>query len=206
MYDYTRNRASARKKWDILVSIYGTTCVYCHDNPATVIDHVIPVSWKLSNHISNLRPACEWCNLHASDSVFETFEEKYEWLRQKRARQHWGKQKRTVCTICRLPYQRPLHSPNLFFCASCYDYEYGKTLRLRPQWIQWLELCRRAGFVIEAHEDLARWHRTLHGTSITVKERATKLAEFYALYQDWEIEGLNVLREAVAYYDAAGIG
>ena len=200
MYQYTPARASARNKWHTLVAIYGTTCVYCHENPATHVDHVIPVSWRLSNHISNLRPACEWCNLHASDHVFETFEDKYEWLRQERLRKRFGKHKRTVCVVCRLPYQRPLHSPNLFFCAECYDHEYGKATRLRPQWHQWLELCQRAGFIIEAHRDLATWSRTLGATSITLFQRAEKLAELYAYYEgEWEIEGVSIADERAEY-------
>lgn len=200
MYEYTRNRAAARNKWDVLVSIYGTTCAYCHENYATQIDHVIPVSWKLSNHIDNLRPCCEWCNLAMGDKVFETFDDKYEWLREQRLRRNIGKQKRTVCTVCRLPYQRPLHSPNLFLCASCYDTEYRKAFSLKPQWKQWLELCRRAGFIIEAHQDLAAWHRSLYGTSITKQQRARQLAEFYSYYQAWEIEGITMLREEPAPY------
>lgn len=200
MYQYTPARASARKKWHTLVSIYGTTCVYCHNNPATHIDHVVPVSWKLSNHISNLRPSCEWCNLHVSDRVFETFEEKYEWLRQERLRKQFGKYKRTVCVVCRLPYQRPLHSPNLFLCAECYDREYDKVVRLRPQWHAWLELCERAGFIIAAHRDLAAWSATLGSTSVSLAVRAEKLAELYAHYEgEWEIEGVTFREEQAEY-------
>ena len=197
---YTPSRAAARAKWHTLAAIYGTSCAYCHDNPATQIDHVIPVSWRLSNHISNLRPSCEWCNLYASDHVFETFEDKYEWLRQERLRRKFGKYKRTVCTICRLPYQRPLHSPNLFLCAECYDHEYNKVTRQRPQWHTWLDLCKRAGFIIEAHRDLAEWSRALGATSITLNERAEKLAEFYAAYDgEWEIEGVCFAEERAEY-------
>lgn len=200
MFEYTRNRAAARNKWDVLVSIYGTSCAYCHENHATQIDHVIPVSWKLSNHIDNLRPCCEWCNLAMSDKVFATFDEKYDWLTEQRRKRNIGKQKRTVCVVCRLPYQRPLHSQNLFLCARCYDREYGKQFHIKPQWRQWLELCQRAGFIIAAHDDLAAWHQTLHGTNITVKERARQLAEFYSYYQAWEIEGIEMLREEAAPY------
>lgn len=196
MQDYTSFRATARKKWQTLVEVYGSTCAYCLDNPATQIDHAVPVSYHATNHISNLRPCCEWCNLLAADRVFETFEDKFEWLRQERLRRRFGNHKRTVCTVCRLPYQRPLHSPNLFLCPECYDREYNKALRLRVQWREWLELCKRAGFVIEAHRALVAWQVGLRGTSLTLEQRAAKLAEFYAEYNgEWEIEGIRFPEE-----------
>lgn len=80
--------------------------------------------------------------------------------------------------------------------------EYRKQFSLRPQWKQWLELCRRAGFIIEAHNDLAAWHRSLYGTNIAIKERARQLAEFYSYYQAWEIEGITMLKEEAAPYCA----
>jgi hypothetical protein len=191
MQQYTGRRASARLKWDILTSIYGTTCVYCHDNPATQIDHVIPVSWKLSNHISNLRPCCQLCNLMVSACVFETFEDKYEWMRAERLRNRRNAHNRTVCVRCLLPYQRPLHSPSLFLCAECYDAEYEKDTHLRPQWREWLHLCSTAGFIVEAHRQLAAWKATVPRTTLTSTQYATKLAQIYQEHEDWEMEGIQ---------------
>lgn len=177
-----------RHKWDSIIAIYGPTCVYCYDQPATQIDHVIPRSWKDCNHISNLRPCCSWCNLHAGSQVFDTFDEKYDFLRKERARRRHLRYKRTVCTSCLLPYQRPLHSPNMFLCAECYDDEYDKMYRKKKPWIEWLELCKTAGFLVEAHRALAGILRLNRSISIPAKDKARLLAIEYSMVDEFEIE------------------
>lgn len=188
-YSTTRTNAHLRK-WDLVIEIYGELCAYCHNQPATQIDHVIPVSWKECNHIYNLRPACAWCNLLAGSKVFENFDAKYEWLRAERNRKRRFKGARTVCTCCKLPFQNPLHSPNFFLCGECYEYEYQKPIRKRLLWIEWLELCTEAGFIVPAHRALARIVRESPGTTIPSREKARLLAIEYAKREEWEIEGL----------------
>ena len=180
-----------RHKWDILTQVYGENCAYCHVQPATQIDHVIPVSWRNCNHISNLRPACAWCNLLAGAQVFSEFDEKYEFLRAEREKKSRFRYKRTVCVHCKLPFQNPLHSPNYFLCAECYDWEYNKTYRKRKGWASWLELLHEAGFIVDAHRHLGEIVRMNSSTTIPTKDKANLLAEAYAAFSPWEIEGVN---------------
>ncbi len=190
---YTTTRThNYTRKWLHVVRMYGELCAYCHDQPATQIDHVIPVSWRESNHILNLRPACSWCNLLATSNVFESFEAKYEWLRTERLRRRTHKHNRTVCTCCQLPFQNPYHAPNYFLCAECYDYEYNKMWRKKTAWIEWLELCQSAGFIIEAHRALATVVRKSPNTSIPIRDKALILAEEYAMRESWEIVGIKI--------------
>lgn len=67
-----RNYAAAKK-------LTNGTCVYCFQS-ADSIDHLTPFSQGGSNDLSNLAPACMRCNLIASNKVFRTFQEKYEYV------------------------------------------------------------------------------------------------------------------------------
>lgn len=182
-----------RYKWDAIITIYGENCVYCHVQPATQIDHVIPVSWKNCNHISNLRPSCSWCNLLAGSQVFNDFDEKYEYLRKERAKKSRFRYKRTVCVCCKLPFQTPLHSPNFFLCAECYDLEYGEVYRKRQAWQQWLCLLASAGFVVDAHRYLGNTVRSSASTNIPTRDKARILAQGYSMHSEWDIEGINLV-------------
>lgn len=44
------------------VEYYGFQCAYCTVEPATTLDHCIPVSRGGSNWPANIRPACASCN------------------------------------------------------------------------------------------------------------------------------------------------
>ena len=198
-YNTTRTNYHLRK-WALVVQVYGDTCVYCHNQPATQIDHVIPVSWKECNHIYNLRPACAWCNLLAGSQVFGNFDDKYEWLRGERNRKRKFQGQRTVCTCCKLPFQNPFHAPNYFLCAECYDFEYGKLVHLRPRWQEWLNLCAAAGFIVPAHRALAAVVRVNPGTTIPVKEKALILAEEYAKRETWEVVGMTYREMTIEEY------
>lgn len=207
-YNTTRINNHLRK-WVLVTETYGDLCAYCHSQPATQIDHVIPVSWKECNHIWNLRPACAWCNLLAGSSVFETFDEKYEWLRMERNRKHKKRGSRTICTCCKLPFQNPTHAPNYFLCAECYDYEYSRALHLRTQWKQWLTLVATAGFIVPAHRALGAIVRANPGTTIPAKEKAALLAIEYAQREAWEVQGMTYREmtiEESAFREATHVG
>ncbi|MBC8222433.1 MAG: HNH endonuclease [SAR86 cluster bacterium] len=47
---------------DKRMSVFGYKCVYC-DGPFEHVDHVIPLSKGGPHCLSNLRPACQFCNL-----------------------------------------------------------------------------------------------------------------------------------------------
>jgi len=183
-YNTTRTNYHLRK-WALVMDTYGDMCAYCHNQPATQIDHVVPVSWKEWNHIYNLRPACAWCNLLASSQVFDDFDSKYEWLRTERNRKRKFRGNRTVCTCCKLPFQNPIHAPNYFLCAECYSVEYRKALQFRAPWVEWLDLVTAAGFIVPAHRALGEIVRENPGTTISAKEKARILAIEYAKRETW---------------------
>lgn len=158
-------RQTYRKHWEELILMYGSICVYCNDAPATVIDHVIPVSYLPIHDIANLRPSCTLCNLIASDKVFETADIKKQFILGERERKSYASQ-RTICTSCWIPYQRPTHSPSLFLCAECYDEECETDLRHTRAWAEWLGLLDEAEIDIDIFRkfkartyDMSRRHR-----------------------------------------------
>jgi len=61
--DWPRIQASKRAKWWRCVRpiILSRPCAYCGD-PATAVDHIIPLSRGGAHRMSNLAPACMWCN------------------------------------------------------------------------------------------------------------------------------------------------
>lgn len=182
---------SYRLKWDLLIEIFGDMCVYCHRQPATQIDHVVPVSCIECHKIENLRPCCSWCNLLAGSLVFETFEEKYEYLREARAKKEKFRHKRTVCTVCWLPYQRPLHSPSLFLCAECNDSEYGTGLAGRPAWREWLHLLADAGINVDCHREFGGMMRALPNTTVGMPKKRTIFGRLYAGYLEDDEDSLS---------------
>lgn len=60
-------------------------CGYCFEEWATCYDHIIPITYGGSNDIRNLMPACHLCNALASGKVFDTIEQKREFITAARA-------------------------------------------------------------------------------------------------------------------------
>lgn len=58
-------------------------CVYCF-GPASVVDHIVPYNYSQDDSDDNLVAACQWCNAHASDKVFDTLAEKRDYLQERR--------------------------------------------------------------------------------------------------------------------------
>jgi 5-methylcytosine-specific restriction endonuclease McrA len=52
----------AERDWLKLISRYDGLCAYCQADPATAMDHVIPVSRGGRHTIGNVLPACQFCN------------------------------------------------------------------------------------------------------------------------------------------------
>lgn len=113
-------RSKKYKNESILANLqkqYHGYCAYCSVERATTIDHIIPVSYVENNDIANLAPCCLWCNLHASNKMFENFDEKKEYLQRLRlSKDHYTQ---TICTTCYLPYQIPHMSFRMFECPDC---------------------------------------------------------------------------------------
>ena len=138
---------SARYKWSEIIKYHGSICVYCREQPATTVDHVVPYSWDSDNNIDNLVPSCTLCNLIASNKVFECFEDKRTYILSRRK----GESKRTICTDCLLPYAYLEHSPSLFLCPECYDFQYDTEYSKSPQWKNWLKTLELAGISPTIH-------------------------------------------------------
>lgn len=137
-----------KKRWKKLITYYGHRCFYCRQEIATTIDHVVPYSWDADNDIDNLVPACSLCNSLAHNKMFDTVEQKRQYImgeRKKRTSQ------RAICTSCLLPYSYRIHSPSLFYCAECYDEDYGTKFSKTKEWRKWISQLRQAGIPAEAH-------------------------------------------------------
>jgi len=144
-----------KKHWGDLVLAYGQICYYCGEF-ATCIDHIVPVSFGGGNNISNLVLSCSWCNLLAGDNVFETLDEKQDYILIRRARR--DKITRSICTECLLPFEYRISSPSLFLCAECYDSCEGKRkYAAKRNWIRWIELLETAGVPVAAHRALRKY-------------------------------------------------
>ena len=59
----------------------NTPCGYCFEKWATCWDHIIPYSLGGPTNTENLMPACAACNGLLHDKVFNTVQEKREYVR-----------------------------------------------------------------------------------------------------------------------------
>jgi hypothetical protein len=51
-----------KSEWRALVTSHHEICAYCYRNPATTVDHVIPLSQNGLHEIGNVLPSCKTCN------------------------------------------------------------------------------------------------------------------------------------------------
>jgi len=142
-----------KKHWAELIAYYGARCYYCRQEIATTIDHVFPYSWDQDNAIDNLVPACVLCNCIAGNKVFESVEQKRQFILNRRKEK---KHKRAICTACLLPYSYRIHSPSILLCAECYDQEYGTNEAETKEWKRWIEQLRAAGIPANAHREMKK--------------------------------------------------
>lgn|SRR6185436_1350975 len=61
---YLRNRFRKirLKLFPLVFAKFGDQCLICKGNPATLIDHVLPICWGGTNDICNFQPICQSCN------------------------------------------------------------------------------------------------------------------------------------------------
>lgn len=140
---------SYKKFWDELTDIYGNVCYYCRVEIATTLDHVVPYSWDQDNAIENLVPSCTLCNSLASNMLFDSVIQKQAYILKHREKY---KNRRSICTDCKLPFAYRLHSPSMFLCAECYDLEYATSFCSRKEWKRWTMELSLAGIIVEAHK------------------------------------------------------
>lgn len=162
---------SSEVSWSKLLMLYGNICAYCQEEPAQSVDHVIPYSYSEDNSLENLRPCCMWCNLHASDKFFSSFDEKQKFLISKRSGRSAAS--RTVCTTCFLPYQRPHMTTSMFECPIC-DPTKSKSAQIK-EWSKFLDLMRSAGIKTYLHSTIRKMRRD----GMNMKEAKRELGELY---------------------------
>lgn len=96
-------------------------CIYC-DGLAEVVDHFIPYAFSQCNEKWNLVPSCEVCNQIASDKVFETLDEKRQYILDKRNGRKWKrrlKSKISYCVGCNKSFKPRSKGSTLFYCREC---------------------------------------------------------------------------------------
>lgn len=155
-----------KKRWQSLIDRYGARCFYCRKEIATTIDHVVPYSWDQDNDEDNLVPACALCNALAYNKMFDSVEQKRQYImgeRKKRGNQH------AICKECLLPFAYRIHSPSFLLCAECYDDEYHTKNAKASEWVKWLGQLRLAGIPAEAHRILRKKTAKTRGLDMQAK-------------------------------------
>ena len=157
-----RSRITAYwSKWRLLCMKFGDMCYYCHEEAATTLDHVMPVSYAVNHDLDNLRPACSLCNAIASDKVFPTEDDK-RWYIQAERKKHHGL-RHCFCNDCGIAYVYREQSPSLFLCAECYDIEYGTGYAKSSSWQDWIRLHAEAGWYIDIYRRAGKMYRGNRG-------------------------------------------
>ena len=73
-------------------NLKSTPCGYCFSSWATCWDHIIPYVYGGATIEDNLYPSCRRCNSILSDKVFDSLEEKREYIREELIRRNeWDK-------------------------------------------------------------------------------------------------------------------
>lgn len=159
--------------WLQMLDIYGNYCAYCQVEAAQTIDHVIPWSYSFCDEIWNLRPCCLWCNLHAGSQVFDSFESKQDFLRKRRFALGENFKRRTICTTCFLPYQRPIMTTSMFECPICDDNEH--TFAQKKAWKDFCNTMQLAGIDLEIHKLI----REIRQSGASMDRARNEMGELY---------------------------
>lgn len=155
-----KRKSGYRRHWGKLVKHHGSLCFYCEQEPASSIDHIIPVSFGGKDNFDNLVPACIHCNLVASGKVFDDVWSKKQYIQNRRKR----KLTHAVCTDCLIPFRYRFHSPSLFLCPVCYDKLNNTNRRKSKKWKEWLIELNDAGFILQAHSKAKEEIKNLPGS------------------------------------------
>jgi hypothetical protein len=175
---YCRRNQRYRKHWKELVSMYGSMCFWCREEPATCIDHCIPYSWDQNNSIDNLVPSCVTCNALAGSKMFESVEHKRQYIMGRRHTRRCRVMLR--CSECLVPFVQQEHSPSPFLCPHCYDLEYDTNKSAKKSWRMWLALLDQADIPYLAH-----WEARKKGAA---KDRRQFAYSVLAVIERWEDE------------------
>src|SRR5260221_7167 len=78
-----RKRDGGRRNFGAVMRRDRGICLYCGDE-ASCVDHIVPYSLTRDNGMGNLASACTICNGLAWSYCFDSFEEKREYILEKR--------------------------------------------------------------------------------------------------------------------------
>lgn len=100
----------------------GYTCVYCGE-PTNGIDHVMPVSYRVNDHPSNLVACCLTCNMIAGDKWFPDLEAKKAHIRERLSSPEFQDKPRTTylqsCADCWEPFLPGVSGATILLCPRC---------------------------------------------------------------------------------------
>lgn len=102
----------------------GYVCAYCLGD-ASEVDHVIPWNWNHDDSEDNLVACCRDCNAIAHDKIFQSLQEKYEYINSVRKTRRWQRKLRTkvsICIRCKKTYKPRINGSTVFLCSECVEY------------------------------------------------------------------------------------
>jgi 5-methylcytosine-specific restriction endonuclease McrA len=76
--------------WEQVMERYDWTCQYCGE-PATELDHILPVKWGGGDEFANQVASCHTCNQLASGDRFCGFHDKWWFIKWMRDRGYTGR-------------------------------------------------------------------------------------------------------------------
>lgn len=99
-------------------------CFYC-GYEAEEVDHIVPYSYGGTDDENNLIASCTICNQIVSNRVFDTLEEKRDWIREQYGPWMEKRYKRmlhrySVCADCQELYSPKAPGASNLLCAPCY--------------------------------------------------------------------------------------
>lgn len=75
--------ARSKRNYSVTKRAFGDICVYC-GGMGSAVDHVVPWSYNADQSRHNLVIACRVCNSIAGSLVFQSFDDKRAYIRQRR--------------------------------------------------------------------------------------------------------------------------
>lgn len=79
-YRYARERIARKKdvggsftlqEWNVVLSSYGNSCLWCGTDSRIEADHVVPLVHKGKNIIQNIQPLCRTCNSKKGSKIID---------------------------------------------------------------------------------------------------------------------------------------
>lgn len=102
----------------------GYVCAYCIGE-AYEVDHILPWDWNHNDSEDNLVACCRDCNSIAGDKVFESRQDKYNYINSVRNGSKWQRKlnsRVSICIRCKKTYKPRVSGSTVFLCSECVSY------------------------------------------------------------------------------------